>query len=217
MLGFCYRVDKELSAGLTEEGARQGEFVRWDVGRERRLMPGGIVRPGCIACCGIRASRGWRAATSASGEPISSASTVLMKTIAAGDRRTTILAAAYAGRESASIRSSAGRRRITSGTRDPSAPKDSRAGPNIPYFLRRAWLTRCRNGMVKRPSDELMLRVAGEPTTAPDELVEFCRVASQQTTVGEQSGTSKGPRSRSCSRRATPVYRTSRVPLARRT
>ena len=38
MLGFCFRVDKELSVGLTEEGARHGEFLAWDVGRERRLV-----------------------------------------------------------------------------------------------------------------------------------------------------------------------------------
>ncbi len=188
MLGFCYRVDKELSAGLTEEGARQGDFVRWDVGRERRL----IARR-------HRKARLYCLLRHPSKPRLASGNFGIWR---ADFERVNGFDENYRGwgQEDDDL----GRRLRRAGVRfdsilgwtqtyhlwhapDLSAPKDSRAGPNIPYFLRRAWLTRCRNGLVKRPSDELMLRVAGEPTTAPDDLVEFCRLASQQTTVGEQS------------------------------
>ena len=44
-----------------------------------------------------------------------------------------------------------------------------RDGQNVGYFLRRAWLTRCRNGLTRRPSDDLTVHIAGTPMS-PDKV-----------------------------------------------
>jgi glycosyltransferase involved in cell wall biosynthesis len=44
---------------------------------------------------------------------------------------------------------------------DPTAPRIWREGANVPALLRRARLTRCINGLVKRRMEELRLRVVG--------------------------------------------------------
>jgi glycosyltransferase involved in cell wall biosynthesis len=187
MLGFCFRVDKALSRGLTEEGAQQGEFLHWDVGRERRL----IARR-------HRKARLYCLLRHPSKPRLASGNFGIWR---ADFERVNGFDENYRGwgQEDDDL----GRRLRRAGVRfdsilgwtqtyhlwhppDPSAPKDWRSGPNIPYFLRRAWLTRCRNGLFKRSSDDLVLQVVGESTNAPD-LVEFCRAARQRATVGERS------------------------------
>ena len=45
--------------------------------------------------------------------------------------------------------------------RDPSATADWNDGANAAYIRRPGWLTRCRNGLVKRSLDDLSMRVVG--------------------------------------------------------
>ena len=51
--------------------------------------------------------------------------------------------------------------------------RGARDGLNVQYLLRKARLVRCRNGLVKRPVADLLVRMAGEPdpTTRGDRLL----------------------------------------------
>ncbi len=180
MLGFCFRVSKELSAGLTEEGARDGEFLAWDVGRERRL----VARR-------HRKARLYCLLRHPSKPRLASGNFGIWR---ADFERVNGFDENYRGwgQEDDDL----GRRLRRAGVRfdsilgwtqtyhlwhppDPSAPKDWRNGPNVPYFSRRAWLTRCRNGLVMRPASGLAIRVVGRADVAPNQIAEFWRQVGQ--------------------------------------
>ena len=175
MLGFCFRVSKELSDGLTEEGARHGEFLAWDVGRERRL----VARR-------HRKARLYCLLRHPSKPRLASGNFGIWRT---DFERVNGFDENYRGwgQEDDDL----GRRLRRAGIRfdsilgwtqtyhlwhppDPSAPKDWRNGPNVPYFSRRAWLARCRQGLVTRPASDLAIQTVGRPAT-PDRVTQLWR------------------------------------------
>jgi glycosyltransferase involved in cell wall biosynthesis len=188
MLGFCYRVERELSAGLSEEGSRQGEFLAWDVGRERRMIARRHRKARLY--CVLRHPTKPRLASGNFG------------IWRADFERVNGFDENYRGwgQEDDDL----GRRLRRAGVRfdsilgwtqtyhlwhppDSSAPKDWRAGPNVPYFLRKRWLTRCRNGLVKRPSSDLAIRVIEPPAAVPNAIADSSLARSQRGIIDERS------------------------------
>ncbi len=51
---------------------------------------------------------------------------------------------------------------------DVTQPKTWREGPNVRYLLRPGRLTRCRNGLVKRATADLVIRFVGEGAASPN-------------------------------------------------
>jgi glycosyltransferase involved in cell wall biosynthesis len=193
MLGFCFRVDKELSAGLTEEGARDGEFLAWDVGRERRL----VARR-------HRKARLYCLLRHPSKPRLASGNFGIWRT---DFERVNGFDENFRGwgQEDDDL----GRRLRRAGIRfnsilgwtqtyhlwhppDPSAPKDWRKGPNVPYFSRRAWLTRCRNGLVPRSSNDLAIQTVSRPST-PDRATQMLGEAGQPIPVNSFPSPAVGP------------------------
>jgi glycosyltransferase involved in cell wall biosynthesis len=193
MLGFCFRVSKELSAGLTEEGARCGEFLAWDVGRERRL----VARR-------HRKARLYCLLRHPSKPRLASGNFGIWR---ADFERVNGFDENYRGwgQEDDDL----GRRLRRAGVRfdsilgwtqtyhlwhppDPSAPQDWRSGPNVPYFSRRAWLTRCRNGLVPRPSNDLAIQTVSRPLT-PDRAKQLLKEAGQPIPVDSFPSPAAGP------------------------
>ncbi len=165
MVGDCYRVERELSESLTEEGAGRGDYLRWDVGRERRRLDRrhfkvrlysflrhptkpnlisnnvGLWRTDFERVNGFDENyRGWGQEDDDLGRRLKRAG-VRMESILGATRAYHLWHA-----------------------RDPTATATWKAGVNIPYYQRAGGLMRCRNGLVKRSVADLSIRVAGRPT-----------------------------------------------------
>lgn len=162
MLGDCYRADESLTVTLTEEEAAEGAFVHWKLGAERRRLDRQhrknrlysflrhSTKPKLISNnVGI-----WRS----DFERVNGFDENFMNWGCEDD--------------------DLGRRLIRSGVRLESIlahtrivhlwhPRETsttprwRDGANVNYFLRPAWLTRCRNGLIPRSSADLKIRIAG--------------------------------------------------------
>ena len=177
MLGDCYRIDKDLSETLSEEGARQGEFLNWYVNGEHERLARqhrkarlygflrhprkpklvgnnfGVWRSDFERVNGFDENfRGWGQEDDDLG----------LRLRRAGVRLVSILGWT--------------RSYHLWHPRDPSTTVDWHAGINVPYFLRTRRLTRCRNGMVKRGIADLAIQVVGRPA-APDRVAELWRRA----------------------------------------
>ncbi len=151
MLGDCFRIEKELSETLSEDGARRGEFLNWYVnGESERLarqhrkarfygflrhprkpkLVGnnfGVWRSDFERVNGFDENfRGWGQEDDDLG----------LRLRRSGVRLDSILGWT--------------RSYHLWHPRDPSTTAEWRAGVNVPYFLRARRLTRCRNGLVKR-------------------------------------------------------------------
>jgi len=164
MLGDCYRVEQELSATLSEEGAARGDYLRWDLPDEQRRLDKkhrkmrlysfmrhptkprlisnnvGLWRSDLERVNGFDENfRGWGQEDDDLGYRLKRA----------GVRLASILGATRAFH--------------LWHPRDPTATVNWREGVNVAYFLRAGKLVRCRNGMVKRSLGEVSMRVVGRP------------------------------------------------------
>ena len=166
-LSDSYRVDDPTSKTLTEEGARDGAFLRWDLRSEARRLAGIHRRAGLYSL--IRHPRKpklvgnnfgiWRSdldRVNGFDENFSGwgqeDDDLGMRLLRAGVRLKSIL-------------------NRTRGyhlwhPRDASTTPVWRDGGNISYFLRPGGLIRCRNGLMKRPLAEVDLRMVGRPADA---------------------------------------------------
>ena len=170
MLGDCYRIEKELSETLSEDGARRGEFLHWYVNGERERLAHqhfkarlhaflrhprkpklvgnnfGVWRGDFERVNGFDENFcGWGQEDDDLG----------LRLRRAGVRLDSILGAT--------------RSYHLWHPRDPSTTTTWREGINVPYFLRRSRLTCCRNGLVKRGVADLAIRTIGRPA-APDRV-----------------------------------------------
>jgi hypothetical protein len=64
-------------------------------------------------------------------------------------------------------------------------PANWKEGANVRYFQRRGRLTRCRNGLEKRPVDDLRVRVVGRPET-PERVSKLLRDRFASSTVAPE-------------------------------
>ncbi len=172
MLGDCCRLEQDVTQQVSEAPIEPQEFVVWNSGKERRRLTRadrharlytflrhpkkpklvsnnvGIWRSDFLRVNGFDENyRGWGCEDDDLGQRLKKS----------GVRLESIL-------------------RWTNSfhlwhPRDPSAPRSWREGPNVPYFLRRGRLTRCRNGVVKRGIDDLAVRIIGR-TAAVDPLIQ---------------------------------------------
>jgi glycosyltransferase involved in cell wall biosynthesis len=164
MLGDCQRAEEAISATLSEKEAEQGAFLGWKLENERRRLDRqhrnnrlylfirhprrpklisnnvGIWRSDFERVNGFDENfQDWGCEDDDLGRRLRRA----------GVRLDSIL----------------GHTRLVHlwHPRDPSTTSRWRDGPNVPYFLRPAWLTRCRNGLIRRSSADLKIRIAGSP------------------------------------------------------
>lgn len=167
MLGDCQRADEALSATLSEAGAEQGEFVHWKLDAECRRLDRqhrknrlytflhhsrkpklisnnvGIWRSDFERVNGFDENfQSWGCEDDDLGRRL----------LRAGVRLESILA----------------HTRLVHlwHPRDSTTTPRWRDGPNVGYFLRPAWLTRCRNGLTRRSSADLKIRIVGTPLKA---------------------------------------------------
>jgi glycosyltransferase involved in cell wall biosynthesis len=179
MLGEAYRVEQQTSQGLTEEGAARGDFLRWSVPEEQRRLarlhrshcynsfirhrakPRLISNNFAVWRSDLERINGFDENYRGWGQEDDDVGRRLRR---AGVRPRSILR----------------RTRLSHlwHPRDPSATSDWFAGPNVPYFFRRGWLSRCRNGIVKRPWSELAIAIVGQ-TAQPDRVGELWRQLQQ--------------------------------------
>ncbi|HEV2968842.1 MAG TPA: glycosyltransferase [Pirellulales bacterium] len=173
MLGDCYRIEKEVSETLTEAGAQRGEFLAWHVNGERerharqhrkaRLY--GFLRhsrkPKLVGNnVGVWRSdfervNGFDENFCGWGQEDDDLGLRLRR---AGVRLDSILHWT--------------RSYHLWHPRDPTSTSAWREGTNVPYFLRRGQLTRCRNGLVKRPIADLAIQIIGR-SAADERLAEL--------------------------------------------
>ncbi|HKD35655.1 MAG TPA: glycosyltransferase, partial [Pirellulales bacterium] len=163
LIGDCYRIERQISETLSEEGARRGDFLEWQVNAERHRHARAhrkavwynlIHHPQKPKLVGNNFSL-WRSDFESVngfdenfcgwGQEDDDLGLRLRK---AGVRLKSVL-------------------RWTRSyhlwhPRDPSTTACWRDGVNVPYFLRRGRLTRCRNGIVKRSIGDLAIEVAGQ-------------------------------------------------------
>lgn len=167
VLGDCYRIERELSETLSEEAARRGDFLAWNVNGERERHAaqhrkaqfynfiGHKHKPKLVGN-NFAAWRsdfervngfdenfcGWGQEDDDLGLRLRRAG-VRLKSILRWTRSYHLWH-----------------------PRDPSTTTCWRDGVNVPYFLRRGRLTRCRNGIVKRSIGDLVVEVVGERDAA---------------------------------------------------
>ncbi len=171
MLGDAYRVEQELSATLSEEGAARGEYLRWDVGGERRRLdkkhrkmrlynflrhpnkPKLVSNNVSLWRSDLERVNGFDENFQGWGQEDDDLGRRLKR---AGVRLASILGATRAYH--------------LWHPRDPSTTATWREGVNVAYFLRAGKLIRCRNGLVKRPPAEMSIRIVGRPQW-PERLV----------------------------------------------
>ena len=164
MLGDCHRADQALSATLSETGAEQGAFLAWKLDRERRRIDRrhrmhrlysflrhatkpklvsnnvGIWRSDFERVNGFDENfRNWGCEDDDLGRRLRRAGVCLDSILPY-----TRLVHLWHPREN-------------------STTERWRDGANVRYYLRPAWLTRCRNGMTRRPPSDLMIRIVGRP------------------------------------------------------
>ncbi len=164
LIGDCYRIEQEISDTLTEEGARQGEFLAWRVIGERQRLARqhrktilynllrrrrkpklvgnnfSIWRSDFERVNGFDENyRGWGQEDDDLGIRLKRAGVKLQSIL--GETRLYHLWH----------------------PRDPTATDEWREGPNINYFLRQGALIRCRNGLRKRTVADLNVRQVGQP------------------------------------------------------
>jgi GT2 family glycosyltransferase len=163
ILGDCYRIERELSDTLSEEGARRGEFLAWHVNGERERharqhrkaqlysflrharKPKLVGNNFAVWRTDFERVNGFDENFCGWGQEDDDLGLRLRR---AGVRLQSIL-------------------RWTRSyhlwhPRDPSTTESWREGTNVPYFLRRSRLTRCRNGIVKRSFSDLAIKVIGD-------------------------------------------------------
>jgi glycosyltransferase involved in cell wall biosynthesis len=195
VLGESYRIEQEMSQSLTEEGATRGDFLRWNVPDEQRRLARlhrshlynslirhrakprlisnnfGIWRSDLGRVNGFDENyRGWGQEDDDLGRRLRRA----------GVRPRSVL----------------GRTRLYHlwHPRDPSVTNDWHDGPNVRYFFRRGWLSRCRNGLVKRPLSDLAIAIVGQ-AAQPGRVAELWRQL-QQSVPGFPSRESMRPAGR---------------------
>jgi glycosyltransferase involved in cell wall biosynthesis len=174
-LGYCYRLDEETSRRLTEEVVRSGQYLHWDYRQQRRrlwwrdrkmrfynwlgyptkskLAGGnvGVWRSDFELVNGFDENfAGWGQEDDDLGRRLQRA----------GVRLTSVLRWTHTYHLWHPV--------------DPSKAQRWREGPNVPYFLRRGRLTRCRNGLVKRRLEDLSVCLAGQPRQ-PDAVASLLR------------------------------------------
>jgi glycosyltransferase involved in cell wall biosynthesis len=187
MVGDCYRIDQQLSATLSEEGAGRHEFLRWDVAHERHRLDRldrkmklyslvrhprrpklvsnnvGIWRNDFEAVNGFDENfRGWGAEDDDLGRRLKRIG-VRLKSILRWTRLYHLWH-----------------------PRDPSATADWNDGANAAYIRRPGWLTRCRNGLVKRSLEDLSMRMVGR-AIQPASVAELWRRTNLPQTISPES------------------------------
>jgi glycosyltransferase involved in cell wall biosynthesis len=162
LLGDCYRIEREISDTLSEEGARRGEFLTWEINGERgrharahrKAVWYNLIRhPRKPKLVGNNFSV-WRA----DFERINGFDEKFCGWGQEDDDLGLRLR-----RAGVRLQSILGKTRSYHlwHPRDPSTTVEWREGVNVPYFLRRGGLTRCRNGIVKREVKDLSFAVTG--------------------------------------------------------
>jgi glycosyltransferase involved in cell wall biosynthesis len=167
VLGDCYRVEREVSETLTEEAAHRGDFLDWNVNGERerhavqhrkaqfysflgyKYKPKLVGNNFAVWRSDFERVNGFDENFCGWGQEDDDLGLRLRQ---AGVRLKSIL-------------------RWTRSyhlwhPRDPSTTVCWRDGVNVPYFLRRGRLTRCRNGIVKRAIGDLVIEIVGEGDAA---------------------------------------------------
>jgi GT2 family glycosyltransferase len=162
LLGDCYRIEREMSKTLSEEGARRGEFLAWHVNGERKRhvrqhrkaqfysllrharKPKLVGNNFAVWRSDFECVNGFDENFCGWGQEDDDLGLRLRR---AGIRLQSIL-------------------RWTRSyhlwhPRDPSTTESWREGTNVPYFLRRSRLVRCRNGIVKRGINDLAIEITG--------------------------------------------------------
>ncbi len=194
LLGDCYRIEREISETLSEEGARRGDFLAWEINGERgrharahrKAVWYNLIRhPRKPKLVGNNFSvwrsdfervNGFDENFCGWGQEDDDLGLRLRR---AGVRLQSIL----------------GRTRSYHlwHPRDPSTTAAWRDGMNVPYFMRRGRLTRCRNGMFKRRVEDLSFRVTGaaEAATQVIELLQKNGVRLKETDSTSASAASE--------------------------
>lgn len=167
ILGDCYRIEREISETLSEEGAQRGEFLAWHVNGERQRharqhrkaqfysllrharKPKLVGNNFAVWRSDFERVNGFDENFCGWGQEDDDLGLRLRR---AGIPLQSIL-------------------RWTRSyhlwhPRDPTATESWREGTNVPYFLRRSRLTRCRNGIVKRRVDDLAIEITGSGDAA---------------------------------------------------
>jgi GT2 family glycosyltransferase len=167
ILGDCYRIERELSETLSEDGARYGEFLTWHVNGERERharqhrkaqfysfirhtrKPKLVGNNFAVWRSDFERVNGFDENFCGWGQEDDDLGLRLRRS---GIRLQSIL-------------------RWTRSyhlwhPRDPSTTESWREGNNVPYFLRGSRLTRCRNGIVKREINDLAIEITGGSNAA---------------------------------------------------
>lgn len=162
LIGDCYRIEREISDTLSEEGARRGDFLAWEINGERgrharahrKAVWYNLIRhPRKPKLVGNNFSvwrtdfervNGFDENFCGWGQEDDDLGLRLRR---AGVRLQSILGQT--------------RSYHLWHPRDPSTTVQWHDGVNVPYFLRRGGLTRCRNGIVKRGLHDLSFGVTG--------------------------------------------------------
>ncbi|HEV3417016.1 MAG TPA: galactosyltransferase-related protein [Pirellulales bacterium] len=164
MLGDCYRIEREISETLTEDGARHGEFLAWHVNGERERHARQHRKARLYGF--LRHSRKPKLVGNNFGvwrgdfERVNGFDENFCGWGQEDDDLGLRLRRAGVRLDSVLDRT---RSYHLWHPRDPTTTTAWREGTNVPYFLRRGQLTRCRNGLVKRSIADLAIQVIGTP------------------------------------------------------
>ncbi|HEX3997347.1 MAG TPA: galactosyltransferase-related protein [Pirellulales bacterium] len=177
MLGDCHRADEALSATLSEVGAERGDFLEWNLDEERRRINRRHFKHRLYTF--VRHSRKPKLVSNNVGiwrsdfERVNGFDENFKNWGAEDDDLGRRLRRAGVRLESIMPYT-----RLVHlwHPRETSITKRWRDGANAPYFLRPAWLTRCRNGLTRRPLGDLKIGVAGRPAR-PEQAEAICRQA----------------------------------------